>query len=67
MNWLIENSGTIIVSIILILAIYLALRSIKKAKDHGGSSCGCNCSGCSSTCHSSNSIVDSYHQDYSKQ
>lgn len=45
-NWLIENLGTIIVSLILTVIIGLVIYSMVKNKKEGKSSCGCNCSSC---------------------
>ncbi|MCR5593009.1 MAG: FeoB-associated Cys-rich membrane protein [Saccharofermentans sp.] len=52
-EWIINNSGTIIVSVILIVIVSLAVRSLIKKKIKGESTCGCGCSNCpaSGTCH----------------
>ncbi|MBP5306088.1 MAG: FeoB-associated Cys-rich membrane protein [Lachnospiraceae bacterium] len=41
-----ENLGTIVVSLILILAVVLIIRSMINDKKQGKSSCGGNCAGC---------------------
>lgn len=46
MDWLISNLGTIVVSIILILIVFLIIRSMIRDKKSGKSSCGCGCEGC---------------------
>lgn len=55
MNFIIDNFGTIIVGIVLILTVGLVLLKMRKDKKMGKScSCGTGCSGCSgnSMCHS---------------
>ncbi|MBR4759239.1 MAG: FeoB-associated Cys-rich membrane protein [Lachnospiraceae bacterium] len=44
--WLADNLGTIIVSIILIVAVAAALRSIIRNKKQGKTSCGGDCTHC---------------------
>lgn len=66
MAWLIENLSTIIVSLILLIAVLLAIRSMKRDKVNGKSSCGGNCGGCGVDCHSTNNLVDRYHHDHGK-
>ena len=55
MNWFIENSGNIIVGLILIGVIAMAVRSITKKK----SACSCGCSNCphGTSCHKTNKEV----------
>lgn len=66
MNWLIENLSTIIVSIILLIALFMAVRSIRHDKANGKSSCGGNCGSCGVECHNTNNLVESYHRDHRK-
>lgn len=47
MNWLINNGGSIIALIVVLLIVALALRSVLKNKND----CGCGCSGCNGACH----------------
>ena len=53
MNWLAENWGTILISLILLGAVAgIAWRMIRNKKQ-GRTSCGCGCSGCAmdGACH----------------
>lgn len=54
MWWILQNLGTICVSIVLIAIVTLIIIFRIKAKKKGVSSCGCNCAGCSgrTVCHS---------------
>ena len=52
MTWFLNNIGTIIVSAILLAAIALIVRSMRKDKVQGKSSCGGNCAHCGAQCHS---------------
>ena len=45
-DWLIENLGTIFVTLILILIVGLVIYSMVRNKMKGKSSCGCSCSSC---------------------
>ncbi|PKM71831.1 MAG: FeoB-associated Cys-rich membrane protein [Firmicutes bacterium HGW-Firmicutes-16] len=51
--WISENLGTIIISLLLIAAVYGIIVSMLKNKKKGKSSCGCNCGNCpmSGSCH----------------
>lgn len=49
-NWLMDNAGTIIVSVILIIVIALAIRSIIRNKRFGRNCCDGNCSNCNKNC-----------------
>lgn len=53
MNWLIENAGTIIVSLLLTGVVCLAVRQMRRDKKQGKSTCGGNCGCCpmGSKCH----------------
>ncbi|MBR3039933.1 MAG: FeoB-associated Cys-rich membrane protein [Lachnospiraceae bacterium] len=53
LTWIIENLGTIIVSLILVAIIGLVLYSRIRKKRKGISTCGCGCSSCPSNgmCH----------------
>lgn len=44
--WITENLGTIVVSLVLILLVAGAIRTIRKEKKHGRSCCGGNCAHC---------------------
>ena len=65
MIWLMENLSTILVSLVIVAAIVLAVRSIKKDKANGKSSCGGNCKSCGSLC--SSNLVDDYHRDRARK
>ena len=54
MEWILQNLGTICVSIVLIAIVALIIVCRIKAKKKGVSSCGCKCSDCSgcTVCHS---------------
>lgn len=67
MVWLIENLSTILVCLIIIIAVVLAIRSIRKDKISGKSRCGGNCGSCGDICNSKNNFVDSYHHDHVKK
>ncbi len=53
MTWLMEHVGTIIVCLILLAVIALAIRTLRKDKAQGKSSCGAGCAGCAmrGSCH----------------
>ena len=53
MDWIVQNAGTIIISLVLLAAVAAAVRKIWKDKKQKGSSCGCGCGSCSSCgmCH----------------
>ena len=53
MTWLIENLGTIVVSLILIVVLAGITAGMVKRRRKGISSCGCKCGSCpmSGTCH----------------
>ncbi len=48
--FLINNWGTIVVSLILILIVFLCIRSLWKKRGDGCSSCGGSCGGCGGSC-----------------
>ncbi|MBQ3791647.1 MAG: FeoB-associated Cys-rich membrane protein [Clostridia bacterium] len=52
-TWILENLGTILVSLALACAIALIVWSIVRDKKKGKSSCGCGCASCpmSHQCH----------------
>ena len=52
-NFFISNMGTIIVSLILLVIVGFAVRSLISNKKNGKSSCGCGCANCPSAgiCH----------------
>ncbi|MBQ1440780.1 MAG: FeoB-associated Cys-rich membrane protein [Clostridia bacterium] len=53
LNFFISNIGTIIVSLILLIIVGFAVRSLISNKKNGKSSCGCGCANCPSAgiCH----------------
>lgn len=55
-QWLTDNIGNIVVSLILIAIVVLVIRKMIKDKRQGKSSCGCNCGNCamSGSCHAKN-------------
>lgn len=52
-QWLTDNLGNILISLLLAAVVILAVHKIIKDKRQGKSSCGCNCSHCamSGVCH----------------
>lgn len=46
MKWLINNIGTICVTLILLIIILLIIKTLINDKKNGKSSCGCNCGHC---------------------
>lgn len=44
-EWLSANIGNIIVTALILLAVFLAIRSVIRAKK-SGKSCGCGCQNC---------------------
>ena len=52
-QWLTDNAGNMIVIAILLIIVYLSIRSMIKAKKSGKGSCGCGCAHCamSGKCH----------------
>jgi len=48
MEWIAENIGTIIISLILLAVIAAVVRKLWKDKKQKKSSCGCSCGSCSS-------------------
>lgn len=55
MEWLKNNAGTIVISILLAAVVILVIVKMIRDKKKGKSSCGCGCSGCAmrDTCHTS--------------
>ncbi len=53
MNWLLENLGTILVSLVLLGTVALIIVKMRKDKKKGKSSCGCGCASCAmaGSCH----------------
>ncbi|MBR3402030.1 MAG: FeoB-associated Cys-rich membrane protein [Parasporobacterium sp.] len=53
MDWIVQNAGTIIISLVLLAGVAAAIRKLWKDKKQKGSSCGCGCGSCSSCgmCH----------------
>ena len=54
MDWISENLGTIVISLVLSLAVILVVIKLIRDKRTGRSSCSCGCSSCAmaGTCHS---------------
>ena len=52
-QWIIDNTGTILISLALIGLVVLIVARMRKDKKQGKSSCGCSCGSCpmSGTCH----------------
>ena len=52
--FLAANGGTILVVLTLAVIVFFIIRSMRKNKKMGKSSCGCNCAHCAAagTCHS---------------
>ena len=52
-QWLADNSGNIIISLVLIAVVAGIIAKLIKDKRQGKSSCGCNCGHCAmaGTCH----------------
>jgi len=52
-QWLADNLGNLIISLVLIAIVAGIIRGIIKDKRQGKSSCGCNCGHCAmaGTCH----------------
>ena len=50
--WLSKNSGTIIISLLLLAGVLLILVRLRREKSRGASSCSCSCGSCpaSGTC-----------------
>ena len=53
-SWLMNNAGTIVITIILLAVVTVIIYSMIKAKKKGKSHCGGNCAHCSmcASCHS---------------
>ncbi|MGN1411057.1 MAG: FeoB-associated Cys-rich membrane protein [Oscillospiraceae bacterium] len=56
LDFITNNLGTIIVSLILLVVVGLIIYSIRKDKKKGKSSCGCGCKHCANAqyCHGDN-------------
>ncbi|MCR4896961.1 MAG: FeoB-associated Cys-rich membrane protein [Lachnospiraceae bacterium] len=51
MNWITANLGTIVCSLVLILMVGLALKSVISERKNGSCKCGCSgCPGCNGCC-----------------
>lgn len=52
--YLINNAGTILVGLVILLVVSLILRSMYRERKAGKGGCGCSggCSGCGMACHS---------------
>lgn len=53
LQWISTNIGTILISLLLLAAVALIIRSMMRDKKRGKSSCGGNCAGCAAcgACH----------------
>ena len=53
LQWISTNIGTILISLLLLTAVALIIRSMMRDKKQGKSSCGGNCAGCAAcgACH----------------
>ena len=53
LQWISANIGTILISLLLLAAVALIIRSMMRDKKQGKSSCGGNCAGCAAcgACH----------------
>lgn len=53
LQWIGTNIGTILISLLLLAAVALIIRSMMRDKKQGKSSCGGNCAGCAAcgACH----------------
>lgn len=56
LDFIINNVGTLIVGLILLIVIILIIRSIRNDKKKGKSTCGCGCEHCANAqyCHGDN-------------
>ena len=55
MDWLTQNLGTIVISLVLGVIVVLVIAKMVRDKKNGKSSCGCGCANCAmrGSCHSS--------------
>jgi len=44
--WLAENVGTIVVALVILAAVAVIVRYMRKERKQGGSSCGGDCASC---------------------
>ena len=53
LQWISTNIGTILISLLLLAAVALIIRSMMRDKKQGKSSCGGNCADCAAcgSCH----------------
>ena len=53
LNLIIENAGTILISLLLAVAVALIIVTMYRDRKRGKSSCGCSCGACpmSGSCH----------------
>ena len=54
LNWFTANLGTILISLVLLVLVFLIVRYLLRQKKAGKSSCGANCAHCAmhGQCHS---------------
>ena len=50
LQWISTNIGTILISLLLLAAVALIIRSMMRDKKQGKSSCGGNCASCGGCC-----------------
>ena len=46
LDWFAANLGTILISLVLLVLVFLIVRYLLRQKKSGTSSCGCNCAHC---------------------
>lgn len=53
MDWIRQNLGTIVVSVVLAIVVALVILKMLRDRKNGKSSCSCGCGGCAmkDTCH----------------
>ena len=45
-RWIVDNLGTILITLVLIAVVAAIIRSLRKNHRAGKTSCGCNCAHC---------------------
>ena len=56
-SWIVNNLGTILITLVLIAVVAAIIRSLHKNHCAGKTSCGCNCAHCAmaGSCHGTHS------------
>ena len=56
-SWIVDNLGTILITLVLIAVVAAIIRSLHKNHCAGKTSCGCNCAHCAmaGSCHGAHS------------